>query len=323
MFLKMKIEPFMKKHLHDGYRETIALGLAEVRKLNSARLQQTPSQIEDLARAIKKADAVVVGAGAGLSTSAGFSYAGDRFHHYFFDFQEKYGITDMYTGGFFPFPDKATYWAWWARSIYVNRYMAAPKPVYQDLKRVLAGKDYFVLTTNTDHQFQAAGFEKKRLFYTQGDYGLFQIDGETFDNRSWVLAAMAAQGFVLDENGVYQVPDDRQLKLTLPEALLPEADVALNLRVDESFVEDAGWKKASAAYATFLKKHQKKRVLYLELGVGGNTPVIIKYPFWAMALKNPKATYACLNYGEACALMALGERAIVLNGDIGEVLKQL
>jgi len=131
-------------------------------------------QIERLKHELATADSVVIGAGAGLSTSAGFVYSGERFEQYFSDFAEKYGLRDMYSGGFYPYNTQEEFWAYWSRYIFVNRYMDAPKPVYDNLLNLVEGKDYFVITTNVDHCFQKAGFDKKRLFYTQGDYGLFQ-----------------------------------------------------------------------------------------------------------------------------------------------------
>ena len=189
-----------------------------------------------------------------------------------------------------------------------------------------------MITTNVDHQFQRAGFDKKRLFYTQGDYGLFQsadpADRNTYDNEAWVLRAMEAQGFVRDAAGSFQVPETGGLKLRLPKELIPTvpetgAAVSMNLRADESFVEDVGWKRASLAYADFLRRHEKLPVLYLELGVGANTPVIIKYPFWAYALANPASRYVCINYGEAFCPSELSDRSICIDGDIGEVLREL
>ena len=284
--------------------------------------------IERLKKAIAEADAIVIGAGAGLSTSAGFTYSGERFEKYFFDFAKRFGIRDIYFGGFYPFPDEETRWAWWARHIYYNRYIDAPKPVYQELYELVKDKDYFVITTNVDHMFQKAGFDKKRLFYTQGDYGLFQsADGhiqKTYDNEEWVMKAMEAQGLVKDETGVFQVPEDKGITMKIPTELIPKcpddgSDVTTNLRADDSFVEDEGWHKASARYDEFIRTHNGK-VLYLELGVGYNTPVIIKYPFWQMTAKNPEAVYACLNYDETICPDVIKDQSILIEGDIGEVL---
>ena len=287
--------------------------------------------IERLKKAIDEADAIVIGAGAGLSTSAGFTYSGERFEKYFFDFAKRFGISDIYSGGFYPFPDEETRWAWWARHIYYNRYIDAPKPVYRDLYELVKDKDYFVITTNVDHQFQKAGFDKKRLFYTQGDYGLFQcVDGhiqKTYDNEAWVMKAMETQGFAKDEAGVFQVPDDKKITMRIPTELIPKcpddgSDVTTNLRADDSFVEDEGWHKASARYDEFVRTYNGK-VLYLELGVGYNTPVIIKYPFWQMTAKNPEAVYACLNYDEAICPDVIKDQSILIKGDIGEVLRRV
>lgn len=285
-----------------------------------------------LKKEIDTADAIVIGAGAGLSTSAGLTYSGERFERYFFDFAEKYGIRDMYSGGFYPFPDAETRWAWWARHIYYNRYIDAPKPVYERLLALVSGRDYFVITTNVDHRFQRAGFDKKRLFYTQGDYGLFQsVDPsvrKTYDNEEWVMMAMATQGFVRDDSGVFQAPESGRISLRIPTSLIPKSpddgsDVTMNLRADDSFVEDEGWHRASAAYSDFIRRHENLHVLYLELGVGANTPVIIKYPFWQMTMENEKAVYACVNFGEAFCPRELENRSICIDGDIARVLEEV
>ena len=317
------------------YTQTLQKGISYVRGLRGGLTDDTGSREENIRRLkdeIRTADAIVIGAGAGLSTAAGFTYSGERFDRYFFDFKERFGIRDMYSGGFYPFPDEETLWAWWARHIYFNRYIDAPKPVYQDLFSLVGDKDYFVITTNVDHQFQRAGFDKQRLFYTQGDYGLFQSAGghikKTYDNEAWVMKAMAAQGFVLDENGVFQVPEDHDLSMRIPRGLIPicpddGGPVSMNLRADDTFVEDEGWHAAAERYAGYLQSHEGKHVLYLELGVGGNTPMIIKYPFWAMTTENPGAVYACLNYKEAVCPVQIMTQSICLDGDCGELLKTL
>lgn len=272
-------------------------------------------KIERLKRLLAEADAVVVGAGSGLSASAGLTYSGERFERYFADFIAKYHIPDMYSGGFYPFGSLEEYWAWWSRHIYYNRYVDAPKPVYQDLLALLRGKDYFVLTTNVDHQFQKAGFDKRRLFYTQGDYGLWQCSQpchtKTYDNEETVRRMVA-----------------EQKEMRVPGELVPRCPVcgrpmAMNLRADDTFVEDRGWHDAAARYSDFLSRRRGARMLYWELGVGGNTPGIIKYPFWKLTAANPKASYACVNFREAFAPRELEARSLCIDGDIGEVLKVL
>ena len=271
-------------------------------------------QIERLKLAIEECDAVVIGAGAGLSTSAGLTYSGERFEKNFGDFKEKYGIRDMYSGGFYPFESLEEYWAWWSRHIMVNRYERAPKPVYDNLRKLVEGKDYFVLTTNVDHQFQLAGFDKKRLFYTQGDHGLWQCSEpchqRTYDNEEIVRRMWAEQ---------------RDMKI--PSELAPRCPVCgkpmiMNLRCDDTFVQDDGWYAAAQRYEDFLRRHSGLRVVFLELGVGGNTPVIIKYPFWKYTVENPNALYACVNFQEAFAPKEIAARSVCIESDIGDFLKK-
>lgn len=319
----------------DGYRESIEKGINALRFFGKDLVYGSKDKnlmTYKLKKELRESDAVVIGAGAGLSTSAGFTYAGERFDKYFYDFKEKFGIKDMYSGGFYPFPDDETRWAWWARHIYFNRYVAASKPVYQELLKLVMDKDYFVITTNVDHMFQKSGFDKKRLFYTQGDYGLFQSVNpdirETIDNEKWVMDAMEAQGFVKDEKGEFKVPADGKLKTEIPSGLIPVcvtdgSPVVMNLRSDDNFLEDEGWHKASAAYSEFLRRHENLHVLFLELGVGANTPVIIKYPFWQMTDSNENAVYACVNYGEAFCPGEIKERSICIDEDTGEVFEKL
>ena len=327
----MDIEVFK---ISDGYRESINKGIAAMQYFKGRVKYGTGDREEQLQRLkneIKSCDAILIGAGAGLSTSAGFTYTGERFDKYFFDFAKTFGIKDIYSGGFYPFPKKEIFWAWWARHIYFNRYVDAPKPVYKDLLELVKGKDYFVITTNVDHQFQRAGFDKKRLFYTQGDYGLFQSTNPdckfTFDNKEWVEKALKAQGFIKDDNGVFTVPNDREIIMEIPTELIPKTptgdDVTTNLRADDTFVEDEGWHNASSNYADFIRRHENLHILFLELGVGANTPVIIKYPFWQMTYDNKKAVYACLNYGEAFCSERINDRSICIDGDIGDVLDKL
>ena len=315
----------------DGYRETIRRGMQAVR-LSCRRRSEDPEQaLRRLRAALSEADAVVIGAGAGLSTSAGYTYAGERFSRYFFDFAERFGIPDMYSGGFYPFPDAETRWAWWSRHIYYNRFVAPPRPVYDRLLELVRGKDYFVITTNVDHCFQCAGFDKERLFYTQGDYGLLQTEdganGETYDNEPMIAPMLEAQGFVQDADGVYRPPEDGRISMRVPAELVPRdstgRELKMNLRSDDTFVEDAGWRRASAAYADFLHRHAGQRIVFLELGVVANTPVIIKYPFWQMTLENERAAYVCLSRSSAFCPDAIAPRSICLNGDIGDVLERL
>ena len=282
---------------------------------SSAPAEDLSSKINRLKTEIDSADAVVIGAGAGLSTSAGFTYDGERFKKYFSDFEEKYGFHDMYSGGFYPYRTPEEYWAYWSRYIWLNRYMDPPAPVYDDLLSIVKDKDYFVITTNVDHCFQKAGFDKERLFYTQGDYGLFQCSlpchQQTYDNRS-VIRQMI----------------ENQSNMRTPTELVPHCPrcgrpMTMNLRSDDKFVEDDGWHKAAQRYENFLRTRIGQRTLFLELGVGFNTPGIVKFSFWRMTAENPWSVYACVNLGEAKAPREIANRSICIDGDIGEVLKKL
>ncbi|MDE6585178.1 MAG: Sir2 silent information regulator family NAD-dependent deacetylase [Clostridia bacterium] len=276
-------------------------------------MQDYSKQIIKLKTALDSADAVLIGAGAGLSTSAGLTYSGERFFKHFADFHAKYGITDMYSGGFYPYKTLEEFWAWWSRHIYYNRYVEPPKPVYNNLYELVKNKDYFVITTNVDHCFQKAGFDKERLFYTQGDYGLFQCSvpchKKTYDNEQIVRRMV-----------------EEQKDMKIPTTLIPHCPVCgrpmtTNLRCDDKFVQDEGWEIACRRYEQFIEEHKNSRLILLELGVGDNTPVIIKYPFWRLTMQNPKAIYACINYGEAYCPPQIEKQSICINDDIDKVLK--
>lgn len=272
-------------------------------------------QLKNLANHIKECEAIIIGAGSGLSSAAGLTYSGERFIKYFSDFINKYHLTDMYSAGFYPYESLEEYWAYWSRHIYYNRYIDAPKDTYQKLLQLVKDKDYFVLTTNVDHQFQKAGFDKKRLFYTQGDYGLWQCSKpchqKTYDNKE-IVEKMLLQ----------------QKDLKIPSSLIPYcpkcgAFMTMNLRCDQTFVQDEGWYQGQFRYNDFINKHRDLKIIYLELGVGQNTPVIIKYPFWNYTNSNKKATYVCINYGESICPDEIKKQAILINGDIDQVINDL
>lgn len=285
------------------------------KRLTTNSIDAYSLKIERLRRALDTADAVVIGAGAGLSTAAGFMYSGERFEQYFPDFIAKYGFRDMYSAGFYPFATPEEHWAYWSRYIYINRYLDPPKPVYNDLLALVKDKDYFVITTNVDHCFQKAGFDKQRLFYIQGDYGLFQCSTpccqETFENKDIILQMV-----------------EQQRDMRVPSELLPVCPhcgkpLTMNLRADDRFVQDEGWYQASRRYEDFLRTRKGRRMLFLELGVGYNTPSIIKFPFWNMTMRSRQATYACINRGEAACPGEIRRQAICIDGDIGDVLEPL
>lgn len=299
------------------------------------KVKKAASPEDTLARlqiALRDADAVVLGAGAGLSTAAGYRYAGERFEQYFSDFREKYGITDIYSGGFYPYRSLEEYWAWWSRHIWINRYAPIPRGTYAELFRLIGDKDYFVLTTNVDHCFQRSGFDKGRLFYTQGDYGLWQCSlpchHKTYDNEDTVRSMLLAQGFTIEEDNSLSLPEGARPKMAVPTELVPRCPncgrpMTMNLRSDDSFVEDGGWRLASERYHEFLRRHEGMKVLFWEIGVGNNTPVIIKYPFWRMTAKNPQAVYVCMGHSHAYAPHEIEKQSICIEGDADAVLHEL
>ena len=290
------------------------------------------NKVQKLKSALENADAVIIGAGAGLSAAAGFTYAGERFEQYFLDFEEKYGFKDMYAGGFYPYVTYEEHWAFWSRYIYINRYMDAPSDLYNNLYKLVKDKDYFVITTNVDHCFQKAGFDKKRLFYTQGDYGLFQCSApcrrETFENKKIIREMLDFQGFAFDEKENLIIPEGRKIKMEISSSLIPlcprcRKPITMNLRSDDTFVEDAGWDQAAERYSLFLNRHKEMNVLFLELGVGYNTPVIIKFPFWQMTSKNKNAIYCCINSENTAVPKEISSKSICINEDISEIINQL
>lgn len=271
--------------------------------------------IEKLKLELNSADAIMVGVGAGLSTAAGLTYSGERFYKYFADFSEKYGIRDMYSGGFFPFENPEEYWAWWSRHIWYNRYEPGCCELYQDMYSIFKNTNYFIISTNVDHQIQLAGFDKKRLFYTQGDYGLFQCSKPcsqiTYDNKDIVQKMVKLQ-----EN------------MKIPSELIPKCPVCgspmtMNLRADDKFVQDGGWYAANDRYNDFFNQYKNLHILYLELGVGFNTPGIIKYPFWKATAANSRARYVCINYGEAYSPQEIEKQSICIDADIKKVISDL
>ena len=284
-------------------------------KLTSKSTESYSDKIKKLKKDIDSTDAILIGAGAGMSTSAGLTYSGERFYRYFSDFHEKYGINDIYSGGFYPYDTPQEYWAWWSRHIYYNRYdIPAGKP-YTDLLDLVKDKDYFVLTTNVDHQFQIAGFDKHRLFYTQGDYGLFQCSKpccqKTYDNEDAVRKMVAAQHDM-------RIPTE-----LIPKCPVCGAPMTVNLRSDMTFVQDEGWYAAAGRYEDYLRRHENSHILLIELGVGMNTPVIIKYLFWQMTANNKDATYVCINRSEAYCPEDIADRSICIDADIGKTISDV
>lgn len=275
-------------------------------------------QIKKAAKMIKEADAVLIGAGAGLSTAAGLTYSGQRFEDNFQEFIDKYPspyMSDMYSAGFYPFPSEEAKWGYWSKHSMINRILPQELPLYKQVYELVKGKESFVLTTNVDHQFYKAGFKDEDIFATQGDYGEIQC-------------ARGCHPKVYDAIDMFIQMDHARKNCEVPSYMVPRCPVcggamAMHLRCDNSFVEDEHWHLQSERYGDFLRRNKNQKVVLLELGVGFNTPGIVKFSFWRMTAENPWAVYACVNLGEAGAPREIANRSICIDGDIGEVLKKL
>ena len=269
------------------------------------------STIEKLKKLIDEAEVVVIGAGAGLSSAAGFEYGGDFFKEHFPE-MHKLGYKDMYSAGFHHFDSSEEKWAYWAKQIFYTRYQGV-KELYKDLLDVVKDKKYFVITTNVDHQFQLAGFDKNRLFYTQGDYGLFQCStpchNKTYDNEDFIHKMLK------------ETKDNKIPSYLIPKCPICGKEMTTNLRCDDKFVEDDGWHKAAENYQKFLEDNKNKKILFLELGVGWNTPVIIKYPFIRMTHQFNNAYYACINKGDNYVPDEIKSKSLIIDDDIKKLIE--
>ncbi len=286
--------------------------------LKKSTTQSTETYLAKMNRVrelIEDAESIVIGAGAGLSAAAGLLYSGERFKNLMPEFIEKYNLSDMYSAAFYPHKTLEEHWGYWSRHIYHNRYTAEIDSTYENLFNLVKDKNYFVITTNADHLFLLNSFEKSRLFYTQGDYGLYQCSvpchKETYNNRDSIFEMV-----------------EKQKDLKIPTELIPYCPkcgetMTVNLRVDSTFVESEGWHLADERYQSFLKKNLGKKILFLELGIGYNTPGIIKYPFWQMTYTSKNANYVCINLDETSLPKEIEKKGIIINGDISKVMSDL
>ena len=281
----------------------------------------------------ESADYVLIGAGAGLSTAGGFEYSGENFERYFSDFGEKFGFKDMYSGGFYPYKTLEEKWAFWSRYIYVNRYMnQTANPLYKSLFELVKDKNYFVITTNVDHQFQLSGFDKNKIFYMQGDYGLFQCEvpchNKTYDNKDLVFKMLLSQNFLEKTQNGYKITNKSMWKMQIDSNLIPKCPVCgrnmtMNLRADDTFIQDDGWEKHAKLYEDFLEKAKDKKLLLMEFGVGYNTPIIIKYPFERMTYQNENTNLIRFNKDYAICSKEISNKTILFDESIETILNKL
>ena len=288
------------------------------------------SDVEKVVSLISSSKAILIGAGAGLSTAAGFYSSGERFHKYFFDFEKKYHAKDTYSGSFYPYPKESEYWAFMSRNIYLMRFSPFPKRTYNILYEIFKDKNYFILTTNVDHLFQKAGFDKNRMYYMQGDMGLLQCKKpchlKNYENYDLIKDMLIDQGFSFDSNGELVVGNN--IKSEISEKLIPKCPVCggemdFNLRIGNNFVEDNGWHKHKKLYEDFVTKYKSDDILYIELCVGYNTPAIIKYNFWNRVNNNKKARFISINLEESDVPNEIKDRSLVISGDADKIINEI
>lgn len=275
-------------------------------------------QMETAVKRIKEAKTVLIGAGAGASAAAGLTYSGKRFTDNFGEFIEKYGgryMTDMYTSGFYPFPTQEAKWGYWSKHSIINRFLPPALPLYQQLYELVKEKDYFVLTTNVDHQFQKAGFDRKRIFATQGDYGMIQCE-------------KGCHPKTYDAEKMFRQMERERKDCLVPSYLVPKCPVCggnmtMHLRCDEYFVEEKAWHEAAGRYCDFLERSGGQKRVLLELGVGFNTPAIIRFPFEKLVRNNLQSVLIRMNLKEAAVPEELGERGIGIYGDLAKAVSDL
>jgi len=268
--------------------------------------------IEQSIARIKAADKIIIGAGSGLSTAAGLNYGGKRFQDNFADFISTYPLSDMYSAAFYPFATPEERWAYFSRHILINRFNAPVGQPYKDLLEVVQTKDHFVLTTNVDAQFQRAGFNTSKLFATQGDYGMFQCSkpcNNTLYHNHKMVNDMAAQ----------------QSNCKIPSALIPicpNCGEALepHLRKDQYFVENDDWHTANNNYINYVRQIKQEKVVFLELGVGFNTPSIIRWPFEQLSKQVTNACLIRVNMDDVQANYQISDQSILCQGDIAEFI---
>lgn len=282
--------------------------------------QKTPyeEQVKQASGMIREAEFILIGAGAGLSAAAGLTMGGPRFTENFKEFIEKYGgpyMTDMYSAGFYPFRTEEAKWGYWSKSGMINRVLPGPLPLYRKVYELAAHKEHFVLTTNVDHQFFLSGFDEKKVFATQGDYGLIQC-------------RKGCHPKTYDAANMFRQMDQARKDCLVPSYMVPKCPVCggpmeMNLRCDQYFVEDENWHEAEQRFSEALSKCENKRTVLLELGAGFNTPTIIRFPFEKLMRDHPNMSLIRLNMNEAVVPEAFGERAIGINEDMEKSIEDL
>lgn len=285
--------------------------------------QKTPyeEQIMQAADMIQKADYVLMGAGAGLSTAAGAVYGGTWFEKNFKEFKEKYGngpyMQDMYSAGFHPYPDEESFWGYWSKQAILGGIDLDVTPLYKDILKLLKDKRTFCLSTNADGQFRKAGYKEEQIFCTQGDY--FHIQCQKACHQRTYNAVK-----------LFKQMDQARKNCQIPTYMVPKCPICggpmtMNLRCDQYFVQDEAWYQAEKRFGDFLNEALKsqKKLLLLELGVGFNTPTIIRFPFEKLVKENKQVNLIRLNLNEAVIPESIEQQAVGINKDIKQTIKDL
>ncbi|WP_404900444.1 Sir2 silent information regulator family NAD-dependent deacetylase [Priestia filamentosa] len=277
-------------------------------KTYKARIEKAKKEIEDT-------EFILIGGGAGLSAAAGITYGGKRFTDNFSAFIKKYGLTDMYSSGFYPYKTQEERWAYWAKHIYVNRFEPGPTILYKDLYQLVKDRTYFVITTNVDSQFEKSGFPVDKIFEVQGNYGYLQCAQGCHDKLYYNESLVRE---MIKKTVDCQIPSE-----LVPICPVCGGNMDPNLRINQYFVQDEKWYKQNKLYNEFLKQSEGKRNVYIELGVGFNTPGIIRYPFEQMTYHNEKATLIRLNKENSTGMKENADKTVTFNEDIKEVVSEI
>ena len=270
-------------------------------------------KINETKELIKNADYILIGAGAGLSTSAGIEYTGKRFKDNFSEFIKKYNFTDMYTSGFYDFETEEEKWAYWAKHMHINNIGAEATKLYKDILKLIKNKEYFVITTNVDDQFYKSGFDENKIFAIQGSY-------------RYIQCSQACHNKVYDATEIVKEMISKTKDCKIPTELVPICPVCgevmeTNLRKDSYFVQDDRWYIQNKRYEEFLTKAKNKELLLIELGVGFNTPGIIRFPFEQMVYQTDNWKLVRLNKDNCETILNIENRYIPLQNNISEIIQ--
>lgn len=278
-------------------------------------MEEYNKRILEVKNLINKADYILIGAGAGLSTAAGLDYSGKRFEDNFGEFIEKYDFTDMYTAGFYDFNTEEEKWAFWAKHMYLNDIGIGATKLYKDVLNLVKDKKYFVITTNVDDQFYKAGFDKEKVFAMQG-------------SLKYIQCSKACHNKLYDATDLVKEMINKTKDCKIPTELVPVCPVCgekmeVNVRIDANFVQDENWYKQDKRYGEFLDKSQDKNLLLLEIGVGFNTPGIIRFPFEQMVYNNVNTHLVRINKDYAFASKEIEDKTILFNEDTNKIVEDL